>query len=76
MNKKTIKGGEQFQILAHSMGISPSAEGFTLNYSANGKDFTAWTEATPANENLMVINFPKGMYFKLVGNNSDVTVTF
>lgn len=77
MAKIKVNGEAAFQIsVAHSMGVSPSAEGYTLNYSADGFDYTAWEEATPANENLFVINFPKGAYFKLVGNQSEVTVTY
>lgn len=72
-----ISGETPFQITgAHSMGISVSSEGYTLNYSADGFTYTAWEEATPANENTFVINFPKGAYFKLVGNGSTVTITY
>ena len=77
MAKIKVSGETPFQIsVAHSMGISPSSEGYTLNYSADGFSYTAWDEATPANENTFVINFPKGAYFKLVGNASEVTVTY
>ena len=77
MAKIKVLGETPFQIsVAHSMGVSPSAEGYVLNYSADGFNYTAWTEATPANENLFCINFPKCAYFKLVGNGSEVTVTY
>lgn len=76
MNSKIIVGEAPFQVLSHSLGISPSESGYVLNYSADGISFTEWDEATPANENCMVLNFPKGMYFKLVGNTGNVKVTF
>ena len=73
--KKQINGEAPFQVIdAHSFGVSPSEDGYTLNYSVNGTDYTAWEEATPANENLFVINVPKSCYFKLVGNTGNVTV--
>ena len=71
-----IQGEKPFQILAHSFAVSPSAEGYTLNYSADGIDFTAWADSTPADEVCMVINVAKGCYFKLVGNNSEVNIQY
>ena len=73
---KIITGEQPFQILAHSFSVSPSAEGYTLNYSANGTEYTAWTEATPANETLVVNSIAKSMWFKLSGNNSEVSITY
>ena len=76
MARIKVKGEETFQILAHSFAATPSAEGYTLNYSANGEEYTAWKEATPANETLVVNGVAKLMYFKLVGNQSDVEINF
>lgn len=74
--KKIISKGEQFQVLAHSFAVSPSNETYTLQYSADGKDFTDWSENTPANEVLVVNGIASGMYFKLKNNNSNVIITF
>lgn len=71
-----IQGETPFQVNAHSFSVSPSSEGYTLNYSANGVDYTAYTDSTPSNENLIVNGIAKGMYFKLVGNNSLVDVAY
>ena len=71
-----VNGEDAFQVLAHSFGVSPSSEGYTLQYSADGINYTDWAEATPANENLFVINVPKFSFFKLDGNSSDVTVIY
>lgn len=74
--KIKINGEQAFQVLSHSFGVSPSAEGYTLLYSANGKDYTEWEEATPSDENLFVINVPKYSFFKLAGNDSEVTIIY
>ena len=76
MAEKTITGEVQFQVLAHSFAVSPSAEGYTLQYGVDGQNFTDWSEATPANENLVVNGIAKNMYFKLKGNNSTVIITY
>ena len=57
-----------------SFGVSGSASGFTLNYSVDGKTWGVWTEATVANEPLFVVNVPKFMIYKLVGNTEQVEV--
>lgn len=76
MARIKITGEQPFQVLATSFAVSPSAEGYTLNYSANGVEYTAWEEATPANEVLVVNGVAKLMYFKLVGNASDVDINY
>ena len=76
MARIKITGEQPFQVLATSFAVSPSAEGYTLNYSANGVEYTAWEEATPANEVLVVNGVAKLMYFKLVGNASDLDINY
>ena len=76
MARIKITGEQPFQVLGTSFAVSPSAEGYTLNYSANGVEYTAWEEATPANEVLVVNGVAKLMYFKLVGNASDVDINY
>ena len=71
-----INGETPFQVLAHSFGISQSNEGYTLNYSADGITWTSWTDATPANEDCFVNDFPFGAFFKLVGNASEVQIIY
>lgn len=73
---KTINGNEAFQIMAHSFSVSPSNEGYTLEYSADGVGYTAWDEATPANETLFVVDIPKNAYFRLSGNNTELTISY
>lgn len=71
-----VTGENPFQVTAHSFAVSPSKEGYTLNFSADGVNYTAYSEATPANENLIVNGIPKCVYFKLIGNKSDVTIKY
>ena len=76
MARIKITGERPFQVLATSFAVSPSAEGYTLNYSANGEDFTSWPDPVPANETLVVNGVAKLMYFKLKGNQSDIEINF
>lgn len=69
-----IDGDKPFQTGINSFVISPSNEGYILNYSADGYTYTAWEEETPANEVLVVNGAPAGMFFKLIGNNSVLTL--
>lgn len=66
----------QFQVNAPNFAISPSASGYTLNYSADGVHFTAWDDVVPADTTQVVACGAVGMYYKLVGNTSEVIVTY
>lgn len=76
MAQKTVVNDASFQVLAHSFAVSPSNNGYTLEYSVDNTNWTAWSEATPANENLVVNGIAKEMYFRLNGNQSTVLITF
>ena len=77
MQTKEIIGEAPFQILnAHSFAVSNSESGYTLMYSADGYNYTAWSEATPANETLIVNSIANGMFFYFSGNTSTVTVVY
>lgn len=71
-----ISGEKPFQVLAHSFSVSPSNENYTLQYSANGTEWTSVDTEVPADENLVVVNCAFGQYIKLSGNNSEVTVIY
>ena len=71
-----IENEKRFSVPAHSFAVSPSESGYTLMYSANGNGFTAWSEATPANEVLVVNDVARGMVFYLSGNTSTVEITY
>lgn len=76
MKQITIQGEQPFSPLAHSFGISASAEDYVLNYSSDGITYTALDETTPAGENHFVVDCPKGVFFKCVGNNSTLTINY
>lgn len=69
-----VFGENVFSTPVGDFGVSGSEEGYTLNYSVDGKTWAAWPEETPANEPLFVVDSPKFMKYKLVGNNSEVDV--
>lgn len=71
MNTIKINGEEPFSVLAHSFAIGHTSNGYTLMYSAGDNNFTAWEEATPANETMVVNDIAKGMIFYLSGNTDD-----
>lgn len=76
MAKLKISGETPFQILAHSFAVSHAEDSYTLEYSADGYDYTEWEEATPANETLFVVDIPKNTYFRLKGNSGEVVITY
>lgn len=76
MSNLKINGEKPFQILSHSFSVSPSESGYTLQYSANGIDYTDWSSSTPANDTLIVNGVAKGMFFKLKDNTSEVDIQF
>ena len=71
MGVKKINKAESFQIPADKFIIGPSASGYTLNYSADGITWTAWSDSTAANKNQVVVGIPFNTYVKLAGNTSD-----
>ena len=69
-----VTGEKTFGVPNTSFGVSGSASGFTLNYSVDGEKWAQWPEATNANEPMFVVNVPKFMKYKLVGNTDTVEV--
>ena len=76
MITKQISGATPFQCLAHSFSVSPSAQGYTLQYSADGVSYTSYSEETPANEVLIVNGIAAGMWFRLLGNEDTLTLQY
>lgn len=54
--------------------IGQTEAGYTLYFSADGVNYTAWDTVTLANTDQVVVNAACGMYFKLVNNVSDNVV--
>ena len=74
MAKKIIQGEQPFQVDAHSFSVSPSNEGYTLEYSADGVEYTAYDEEVPAGETLIVNGVAFNQFIRLSGNDSEVTI--
>lgn len=75
MKRITVTDEAPFSVLAHSFSVY-SDSAYTLNFSADGEHFTAYDEATPAGETLIVNGVAKGMYFYLDGNSGDAVITY
>lgn len=74
---KIIDGEQPFQLLNNGFSVSPSNEGYILQYSSNGTDYTDWEEEVPANENLVVTGLPLlPLYFRLKHNNTTVEINY
>lgn len=76
MAQVTVNKEGVFRAQKNSFAVSPTSAGYTLAYSANGKDFENDTDAVvPANETLMYIGAVPYAFYKLVGNvDDDVTI--
>lgn len=72
--KITVIDEQVFKVAKNQMTIGPSASGYTLAYSADGSNFTNYTEAVPAGENCIVNGVPQYTFCKLVGNSGNVVV--
>ena len=70
-----VHGSDSFQVLTSSFSISPSEQGYVLNISANGKDFSPLF-TVGAGVTRLVTGMASGSYYKLVGNESDVVVNW
>ena len=76
MAKKIIQGEQPFQVDAHSFSVSPSNEGYVLEYSADGETYTAYEEEVPAGETLIVNGVAFNQFIRLSGNDSEVTIIY
>lgn len=71
-----VKKDAPFSCIKSSFAISPSNEGYTLNYSVDGKDWTPYDEPTPSGVTAIVNFGIPNMKYKLVGNQTDVFIQF
>lgn len=71
-----INGEDAFQVDAPHFCIGAAEDAYTLNYSADGVTFTAWPAEISEGVNQPVVGAARGMYYKLVGNTGDVTITY
>ena len=75
--EKSIVGAQPFQVPAHSFGVSPSNESYTVYLSVDGVNYSKAEEnAVTAGDTLVVSNSPRNMFYMLSGNNSTVKITW
>lgn len=76
MANKKVVGEQAWQLeQAHTFSVSPSNEAYKLYGSADGITYGEFGDV-PANDVLIVSNSPRNMFFKFVGNNSELTITW
>lgn len=71
-----INGETPFQVDAPHFCIGAAEAAYTLYYSADGVTFTPWYAETAEGVNQPVVGAARGMFYKLVGNTGDVTITY
>lgn len=70
-----IQGEMPFQVLASNFSIGPSNEGYTLQISADGTNYSDLF-AVGANVTRMVTGVANGSYYRLSGNDSQVAINW
>lgn len=65
-----VNGEQPFKCQKDTFAVAGGA-GFTLNYSVDKVTWTAYDEATPSNEVLIVNGVTPFMWFKLAGNTDE-----
>lgn len=70
-----IMGEAPFQVLTNNFSISPSNEGYTLQISADGKNYSNLFQVG-ANVTRLVTGVAANSYYRLLGNNSEVSINW
>lgn len=72
-----IKGNVPFKTTTKSFTVGKTQSGYTLAYGVDKEDLTAYTQATPAEEDLIVNGATPLTYFMLSGcTDEEVTIIF
>lgn len=71
----TINGEQPIQILTDAFSIGPSSEGYVLQISSNGYDYSDLFSVGP-NITRMVTGVASGSYYRLKGNASEVDINW
>lgn len=66
-----INKDEKFGVPTNYFGIGATTGGYTLEFSADGENWTSIEKDTPANEVHIVSGCPKNMFWRLRGNTED-----
>lgn len=73
----TISGNKPFKTTTKSFTVGKTTGGYTLAYGVDKEDLTAYTEPTPAGEDLIVNGATPLTWFMLSGcTDEEVTVIF
>lgn len=72
---QTIIGQQPFQVLATNFSISPSNEGYDLQISSDGFNYSTLF-SVGAGITRMVTGISNGSYFRLLGNESEVVINW
>ena len=70
-----VTGAQPFQVNASNFSIGPSNEGYTLQISANGVDYSDLF-TVGANTTRMVTGVANGSFYRLSGNESEVAINW
>lgn len=70
-----IQGEAPFQVLTNNFSISPSNEGYTLQISADGKNYSNLF-TVGANVTRLVTGVAANSYYRLLGNESEVSINW
>ena len=72
---KEIVGEQPFQTINGNFSVSPSNEGYVLQYSTDGRNYSSCEDEVPENEVLIVTGIPLiPIFWRLLGNNTTVKV--
>lgn len=71
----TIKGEQPFQVLTDAFSIGPSNEGYTLQVSSDGFNYSDLFSVGP-NITRMVTGVASGSYYRMKNNASEVSVNW
>ena len=72
---RVIFGETPVKVVKDQVMLGPSASGYTFAYGTSKEGpFTSYTEAVPANENLIVNGIMQYSWIKLIGNEGPVEV--
>lgn len=72
MAKISVSGEQSWRAQRNQFAISPTSGGYTIEYSANGSDWTADTDAVvPANENLVYLGAMTYGWYRMKNNQDN-----
>ncbi len=74
--QKTISGETPFKAIKETFCVGKTTNGYTLCYGVDKNSLTEYSEATPANEDLIVNGATPYMWFSLKGNTGNVEIIF